>query len=526
MPRSPLPLPIYAAVALLGFVLVYVPFYLPSWLVPAEGDLLLEVNELLEPDGVQAETLEEAAELLGQPPEGEWKRILAEHVGAKRAERSLFAEDGLYETAQAILLGAALLILLWTYIRIDWPSRLGRFVTQRNLFVLALAGMLFVMLGEEVSWGQRLLKFGTPEWLTRRNFQGEFTFHNLWMFQTAEQGNRLEVGWMWLVVFYVGIIPWIVSFWSPAGAFVKRVGLPVASWPLAAVLLLLFVVSIVSFLTSEVTELLFDVVLLVWALELFREHSTNLPQGEKQWLAYACGLWATLWLLSLPFQGGDADLPSVRSTDQFKRGQRLRTAGELDEAQAAFEQALSIWPNNLQAHHELGLLLIVREQPSAAEEHFLEALRIEPRYLPTIVSLATLLADQERWEEAIAYYRQALDVAPDLEQQLNTRDELLQAANNIAWIMATQQNEALRNPETALELAELLCEATNNEDPNHVDTLAAACAANGDFDRAIELAELAIERAIEVDEIALAGRIQRRLNLYNEGQMYYEQPLP
>ncbi len=38
---------------------------------------------------------------------------------------------------------------------------------------------LFFVAGEEISWGQRILGFETPEQLAERNYQKEFTFHNV-----------------------------------------------------------------------------------------------------------------------------------------------------------------------------------------------------------------------------------------------------------------------------------------------------------------------------------------------------------
>lgn len=47
----------------------------------------------------------------------------------------------------------------------------------RTLYLLAAAGCLFVA-GEEISWGQRLLGFATPDFFAGFNVQGETTFHN------------------------------------------------------------------------------------------------------------------------------------------------------------------------------------------------------------------------------------------------------------------------------------------------------------------------------------------------------------
>jgi len=58
--------------------------------------------------------------------------------------------------------------------------------------VLAI-GLLFISF-EEISWGQRLLDFGLPEFFTRNNTQNETTIHNLAPFQFALHGIYILVG--------------------------------------------------------------------------------------------------------------------------------------------------------------------------------------------------------------------------------------------------------------------------------------------------------------------------------------------
>lgn len=51
---------------------------------------------------------------------------------------------------------------------------------KKTVLFFALLGMfLFVCAGEEVSWGQRIFGFGTPEAMEEVNEQNEFNLHNL-----------------------------------------------------------------------------------------------------------------------------------------------------------------------------------------------------------------------------------------------------------------------------------------------------------------------------------------------------------
>lgn len=50
---------------------------------------------------------------------------------------------------------------------------------RKNIIFLLMAAAFFVGFGEEVSWGQRILGFETPESLYAINMQREFNFHNI-----------------------------------------------------------------------------------------------------------------------------------------------------------------------------------------------------------------------------------------------------------------------------------------------------------------------------------------------------------
>jgi hypothetical protein len=59
-----------------------------------------------------------------------------------------------------------------------------------NLVFLIVAFGLFIGAGEEISWGQRVFGFKTPEAIARINVQGEFNLHNLTVVNSKDfQGN-------------------------------------------------------------------------------------------------------------------------------------------------------------------------------------------------------------------------------------------------------------------------------------------------------------------------------------------------
>jgi len=64
------------------------------------------------------------------------------------------------------------------------------FLKTKNPFFLILAITMFIAAGEEISWGQRIFEFKTPEALEKTNVQDEFTLHNIAIFNSVDfKGN-------------------------------------------------------------------------------------------------------------------------------------------------------------------------------------------------------------------------------------------------------------------------------------------------------------------------------------------------
>jgi hypothetical protein len=99
------------------------------------------------------------------------------HVWDIASLQSWLLEDGPIENATAVLYGVASLL----FIVLAWRCR--SFMTHAPrlglFFMLLWAFGTFVIMGEEISWGQRILKFKVPEIVAEQNQQGEMNFHNL-----------------------------------------------------------------------------------------------------------------------------------------------------------------------------------------------------------------------------------------------------------------------------------------------------------------------------------------------------------
>ncbi len=96
--------------------------------------------------------------------------------------------------------------------------------------------------------------------------------------------------------------------------------------------------------------------------------------------------------------------------------------------------------------------------------------------------------------------------------------------NNLAWLLATDPDPAVRNGKRAVELAEKACEITRWEAPVFMGTLAAAYAEAGRFTEAVATADKARNKAREQKEDAVAKRNEELLELYRAGKPFHQSP--
>lgn len=93
------------------------------------------------------------------------------------------------------------------------------------------------------------------------------------------------------------------------------------------------------------------------------------------------------------------------------------------------------------------------------------------------------------------------------------------AMNNLAWILATSKNPSVRDAKRALIFAGKECERTEWKEAATLDTIAAAYAADGDFEKAIEMQQ----KAISLNKVAeRQSGFEERLNVYQSGKPFVD----
>ncbi|CAN1722414.1 conserved membrane protein of unknown function [Hyphomicrobium sp. 1Nfss2.1] len=158
------------------------------------------------------------------------------------ADRALLAESGLEdhfaENATAALYLAASLLVLGAYVSSrTQPAKFFGRDTVGNLWLPLLAIFFFVCFGEEVSWGQRVFGWGTPDAWKEVNGHHETNLHNL--LDNAQLGT-LRI----LTVIALGygvLVPLADRYWPWGRRTIAWFGMPVPPLEAAGLFVMVFI---------------------------------------------------------------------------------------------------------------------------------------------------------------------------------------------------------------------------------------------------------------------------------------------
>nr|MBA2430950.1 tetratricopeptide repeat protein [Chthoniobacterales bacterium] len=188
-------------------------------------------------------------------------------------------------------------------------------------------------------------------------------------------------------------------------------------------------------------------------------------------------------------------------------GSALQRLGRVEEALPHYEKAIALQPDFPAASRNYGGALVESGRVEEGIALLRKVLELEPKNAEARSDLGTALLRSGDDQAAIAQYEQALAIEP----------RIIAPLNNLSWLYATSPDPAVRNGARALALAERAMQVMPGEDPLFLHKLAAACAANGDFPRAIAVAERALELASRTGHAGLPQELQRNLASYRAG---------
>lgn len=206
-------------------------------------------------------------------------------------------------------------------------------------------------------------------------------------------------------------------------------------------------------------------------------------------------------------------------------GALLRLTNKYQDSMHAYTAAIAVEPGahplfakfHWEAYTGRGTLLNAIGQYSLAAQDYSSALDL---VLPEGVS-----EDQRSVRDAEALAGRALaymnlgrdaDAVADLNLAVELNPADLQALNNLAWLLSTSPDDALRNGSRAVDLARRACELSNWTEISAISTYAASLAEAGDFDQAVEFQR----RCIEMAPPSQSQRYRDRLEVYLNNSPY------
>ncbi len=229
----------------------------------------------------------------------------------------------------------------------------------------------------------------------------------------------------------------------------------------------------------------------------------------------------------------------------------LIDANRAPEAKEYLERAVQRNSNNpgyAAVYYKLGVASANRGQFDEAIAAFREALEIKPDYVEARNNLGAALQSQGRIDEAMVQYRTALEIKPDyarvyynlgtvlagrgrfdealaqFQRALELKPDDADAQNNLAWLLATCPVNSVRNGATAIEHAQRANQLCGGRRPDILNTLAAAYAEAGRFPEALATAHTALELATQQNTRALADALRAWIRLYEAGKPYRQTP--
>ena len=229
-------------------------------------------------------------------------------------------------------------------------------------------------------------------------------------------------------------------------------------------------------------------------------------------------------------------------------GVALVLEGKTDEAIQHYRAAIESRPNYAQAHRFLAGALALEHKNDEAKHEFLEALRLKPDYPEAHVRLGNLLLQQGENEEALRHLFEAVRIRDDCEDghyflasalarvgrireaavhyqaALRRQPNHAAALNDLAWILATEHDPAIRNVPEAIRLGTLACQFSAYTNAAYLDTLGAALSAANRWAEAIGPTEKAVALAAASGQENLASQIQEHLQLYRAKLAQRPQP--
>jgi tetratricopeptide (TPR) repeat protein len=194
--------------------------------------------------------------------------------------------------------------------------------------------------------------------------------------------------------------------------------------------------------------------------------------------------------------------------EDFTAGVAALAQKNYDEAVRLLTKAVERHPSNTFALWGRGAAYYSLGEFDKAIVDYDDAIQIDPTFGLAVQGRGAAWHDKGEFEKALDDFDEAIRFDPESVDALNSR----------AWLRATCVNDKYRDGEKAVVDATKVCEVTDSKDPYCLNTLAAAYAEAGQFDKAVEWQKKAIEIVPDDNDFP------SRLKLYQAKKPYREEP--
>jgi len=215
--------------------------------------------------------------------------------------------------------------------------------------------------------------------------------------------------------------------------------------------------------------------------------------------------------------------------------------GHFEKAIDDYTEAIDVNPQLASAYRNRGVLQARQNRNEAAIADYTRALALHPQYGRALFNRGNAWGRQGECESALEDFNAAIKIDPsfatawygrglaheklgryqkaieDYQEAIRLEPRHASAHNNLAWILSTCPDDAIRNSALAIEHARQACQLTAYERANHLGTLAAAHAEAGEFDNAYDLQKQSL--ALTTSGLERLPS-EKRLNLYRLHQPF------
>ncbi len=183
---------------------------------------------------------------------------------------------------------------------------------------------------------------------------------------------------------------------------------------------------------------------------------------------------------------------------------------QLPEALEHYKVAVDCQPKNPDWQYGYGGTLVQMGRSAEAIDYLQSACRNRPKWADPHFQLAQAYAKLDQPSRAAEEYRQTINLRPGYPP----------AIKNLAWLLATSDDDAVRNGPQAVALAQQALQLSWPDKSGLYATLAAAYAEAGHPDDAVAAAQQAQALALKQGQTKQAADLERLIPYYRQGKTY------